>query len=68
MNISYIIWQEDEGFVIRCLEYPVTTQGNDKKDAIESLKEAVELYLEDEDQKTPCHVTNFETGKLLVNA
>ncbi len=68
MNISYVIWAEDNGFVIRCLEYPVVTQGNTKEDAIESLKEAVELYLEEESDFESRSIENFETGKLLVNA
>ena len=65
-DISYVVWKEDDGFVVKCLEYPVTTQGDTKEEAVASLKEAVELYLEEE--KTPYHIANFETGKLLVHA
>ena len=59
MNTSYILWQEDDGFVIRSLEYPVATQGDTKEDAIKSLKEALELYLEDE---SPAEVGTFVTA------
>ena len=66
MNTSYILWQEDDGFVIRSLEYPVVTQGDTKEDAIRSLKEALELYLEDEIPATN-KVKNAELGRLILH-
>ena len=40
--------------VIECVEVPVCTQGDDRKHALEMLKEAVTLYLEvvSEDEPT----------------
>ncbi len=67
MNISYFLWKEEDGYVIRCLEYPVTTQGDTKEEAIESLREAVELYLEEE-KCHPLSISKPQIGKLLVNA
>ncbi len=32
----------------RCLELPVTTEGDTVEEAVAMLREAVELYLEDE--------------------
>jgi predicted RNase H-like HicB family nuclease len=37
---------EEGGFVIKCLELPVATQGETKKEALANLKEAIEGYLE----------------------
>ena len=68
MNITYVLWQEDDGFVIRSLQYPVTTQGETKKDAINSLKEAVELYLEDTEKSWCPPVKNVELGDCLIHA
>jgi len=34
------------GFVIKCIELPVTTEGESKKEAQANLKEAIEVYLE----------------------
>jgi predicted RNase H-like HicB family nuclease len=37
---------EDGGFVIKCLELPVATQGETRAEAVSNLKEAIEGYLE----------------------
>ena len=37
---------EEGGFVVKCLELPVATQGETKKEALANLKEAIESYLE----------------------
>jgi predicted RNase H-like HicB family nuclease len=37
---------EEGGFVIKCLELPVATQGETKEEALANLKEAIEGYLE----------------------
>ncbi len=40
------ISQEGEVFIAQCLEVDVASQGNSEDDAINNLKEALELYLE----------------------
>lgn len=42
-----IVWKEDDWFVAKTLEIEVASQGKTEKDALANLKEAVELYLED---------------------
>jgi len=37
---------EEGGFIIKCLELPVATQGETKQEALVNLKEAIEGYLE----------------------
>jgi len=37
---------EEGGFVVKCVELPVATEGETKKEALENLREAVEGYLE----------------------
>jgi predicted RNase H-like HicB family nuclease len=37
---------EAGGYVARCLELPVTTQGETVEEALAHLREAVELYVE----------------------
>ena len=37
---------EEGGYVIACHEYPVTTQGETREEALDNLKEAISLYLE----------------------
>ncbi len=37
---------QEGGYVVKCLELPVATQGETKSEAVKNIKEAVEGYLE----------------------
>ena len=37
---------EEGGFVVKCLEIPVATQGETREEALKNIKEAIEGYLE----------------------
>lgn len=41
------VWGEGEWFVAQCLDVDVATQGKTKKEALENLKEAIELHFEE---------------------
>ena len=41
------VWREDDIFVAQCLELDVASQGATPEVAIQMLREAVELYLEE---------------------
>lgn len=43
-----LIWQEGKWFVAKCLEVEVASQGKTKKEALDNLREALELYFEEE--------------------
>ncbi len=45
-NVTAIIWQEDNVYVSKCPELEVASAGDTPQEALENLKEAVELYLE----------------------
>ena len=49
MKFSAVITKGDVAYVAFCPELGVTSQGKTEKSAIQNLREAVELYLEDED-------------------
>jgi predicted RNase H-like HicB family nuclease len=51
MKLSAIITKEDKIFVAQCPELNIASQGNNEKEAISNLKEAIELFLEDDDAK-----------------
>jgi predicted RNase H-like HicB family nuclease len=53
---------EEGGYVARCLELPVTTEGATLEEALAMLREAAELYLEDAPGMELAHpaVTTFE--------
>jgi predicted RNase H-like HicB family nuclease len=37
---------EKGGFVVKCLELPVATQGETREEALKNIREAIEGYLE----------------------
>jgi predicted RNase H-like HicB family nuclease len=49
MQFTAAITHEGDLFVSRCLEVEVTSQGESIDDALANLKEALELYFEDQD-------------------
>ena len=48
MRFTAAITQEDEWFVARCLEVDVASQGMTVEESLTNLREALELYFEDE--------------------
>ncbi len=47
LNLTYIIWKEGKYYVSQCLNLDISSFGKTKKEALENLKEALELYFED---------------------
>ena len=45
-RLTATIWKEPEEYVARCSEFGVASAGDSPSDALPSLKEATELYLE----------------------
>lgn len=37
---------EEGSFIVKCLEFPVASQGESKKEALNNIREAIEGYLE----------------------
>lgn len=46
-ELTILIWQENNLFVARAVEIEIASQGYTKEEAINNLKEAIELYFED---------------------
>lgn len=55
MTIQYnvIIQKEDEWYVAKCLDNNVASQGKTIEEAKKNLKEALELYMQNEEPKRP---------------
>lgn len=51
-TFTAIITEEDGGFVALNLETDVASQGDTVDEALNNLKEALELYFEETDEKT----------------
>lgn len=50
-TMSFVAWKEKEEFVAQCLNVDVSSYGPTLDEAIKNLKEAVELYFQDENDE-----------------
>jgi predicted RNase H-like HicB family nuclease len=46
LNLTANVWREDDMFIAQCLEFDVASQGHSVEEALDNLREAVELFLE----------------------
>ena len=46
LDYTAVLWKEGDAYVSKCTELGVASCGNTIQEAIENLKEAVELYVE----------------------
>lgn len=55
MSLKYnvIIEQEENWYVAKCIDNNIASQGKTIEEALENLKEAIELYLENEEPVIP---------------
>ena len=53
LELSAVVWRENGVYVALCPEFDVASQGKSVEEALRNLKEALELYLEDEDVEKP---------------
>lgn len=60
-RFSAVIQKEGKWYVSWCPELDIASQGETIEEAIENLKEAIELYLEDEDAQIPAAGQVFTT-------
>jgi len=48
VNLKSVVWKEGNYYVAQCLNVDVSSFGKSKKEALDNLDEALELYFEDE--------------------
>ena len=48
-TVKYIVYKDGEYYVSQCLNVDVSSFGKTMDEAVQNLKEAVELYLDDSD-------------------
>lgn len=60
MNIKYnvIVQKEENWYVAKCLDNSVASQGKTIEEAIKNLKEALELYYENEEATLPKEINS----------
>ncbi|AEJ20506.1 type II toxin-antitoxin system HicB family antitoxin [Gracilinema caldarium] len=66
-EINFIIWKEGDLFVAQCLNVDVSTFGSSIEEATNNIKEAVELYFENEQIDIP-HISTMLLGSETINA
>ena len=64
-TFSAVITREGEWFVAQCLEIDVASQGTSVSDALDNLREALELYFED---PQPTVQPLIERVDIVINA
>ncbi|HPJ90294.1 MAG TPA: type II toxin-antitoxin system HicB family antitoxin [Thermotogota bacterium] len=57
IKVTVLIQKEEDWYVSKCVEDNIASQGKTIEEAIDNLKEALELYYEDE----PYNVEHVET-------
>ena len=66
-EIDFVVWQEGKYYVSQCLNVNVSSFGNNIDESIINLKEAVELYFENESFDLP-KINKIYLGRETVNA
>ncbi|NQU33702.1 MAG: type II toxin-antitoxin system HicB family antitoxin [Bacteroidetes bacterium] len=68
-SLKYLIYKEGEYYVSQCLNIDISSFGNNVQEALDYLKEAAELYFEDNDEINFIPIIN-ETmiGETTINA
>lgn len=59
-RFSASIWQEDEWFVAQCVEVDVASQGPTEDEALDNLRDALELHFTPPVATAAPHVRSFE--------
>ena len=49
IDLKNVVWKEGKYYVAQCLNVDVSSFGKTKKEALDNLEEALELYFEDKD-------------------
>ena len=68
-HLKYVVYQEGKHYVSQCLNVDVSSFGDTIDKAVANLKEAVDLYLEDEQGKAELHdIGDALIGEYAINA
>ena len=66
--LKYIVYKEGNYYVSQCLNVDISSFGKSVEEAIDNLKEALELYFEDSDAKDTFLVINEALlGETYIN-
>ena len=63
IQLQNVVWQEGKYYVARCLNVDVSSFGETKKDALNNINEALELYFEDQKPNDFVEIKNPSIAK-----
>ena len=68
ISFTAVIQKEEDMYVAKCPEVGIVSQGSTIEEAVDNLKEATELYLEEFPLKKVSHplLTTFEVAKVVA--
>lgn len=68
-HLSFVVFEEDDAFVARCLDVDVVSEGDTKDEAVANLREALELYFEDSTVSPATLPTRtYQFGEVAIDA
>lgn len=69
-RLHSVVWKENKLYVAKALEVEVTSQGLSEKEALDNLKEALELYFEDQNkiELTPVNKPKLQDLSIQIHA
>lgn len=69
-KLHSIVWKEDKWYVAKALEVEVASQGQTEPEALNNLKEALELYFEGQSpvDLAPVHHPKLQDVSVQLNA
>ncbi|MEK9174585.1 MAG: type II toxin-antitoxin system HicB family antitoxin [Patescibacteria group bacterium] len=66
IDLKNVVWKEGKYYVAQCLNVDVSSFGKTKKEALENLDEALELYFEDKKPKGIIEIKNPELVRITI--
>lgn len=66
INVKSVVWKEGKHHVAQCLNVDISSFGKTKKEALQALDEALELYFEDIKVPKITKIENPELVKLSI--
>ena len=65
-KIHSVVWKEDDWYVAKALDVEVASQGETEIEALSNLKEALELYFEDNSKVELANITQPKLQDLSI--
>jgi predicted RNase H-like HicB family nuclease len=66
INVTVVIQKDDDWYVAKCVENNIASQGKSIDEAINNLKEALQLYYDDDTIPYETHQTFVTTMEVAI--